>query len=605
SECSKQKLVEPNLELDPRLKCWQQMLQQRGVLQQRIQRQTGKRADQVLFNRHVTVDERQKQLFRRMLDTAVRSEGVPLTKPKAVLPARKVDAPECRELRELKFAEPKLRTFEFVGMPQVACEEQGVALPTAESQFMRSPVLLQRIEECEEHLTNIMDFCPEIEKLQVVKQPQPALPPLLCQGEDPMCTISSSSSIETESEELLVPVPVPEKAEPSVEEQQEGNWLLKTQQRQRIVHSSNIVRINGINYGFGENTGLLCNTITLQFECSPYERQVKTLVELENIGSKFIAVSLYQSLPSIQTLPIQLAHNNEFVFDHRSFILQPEERRIIQVMFQPLKVGVKFLQWSMRFERQPFCGPRQLEILLEGRCVAPESFQHRIDAHQQLLVDKGNRQMARRLAKMQALLAPIIDNTTQCPYVRALDEREVFAAQNAGFICQRYADLEALKEIHALIKKPRQPAWDYSLKSLRELISQQGLKQREALQVILSDLITPMRCGYGDFLAKIQANPERERSSYIYVRGILCSTIEEFEAQADSIEQQFYKTEYQSYMTFLDQEEELPDSFYIDWFVANRVSTSKYFKDSLYMQAYSMLCDAVENIVSAIESTVH
>lgn len=112
---------EDQLDMDPRLRSWNRMLEQRRRLQARIERETGKRPEDVLFNRSATIDEASKRMILRVLDTADRSRPVARLHQDSALDSLKLrrDPELCREIRELYAAKPNLKPLEFVGLPRV------------------------------------------------------------------------------------------------------------------------------------------------------------------------------------------------------------------------------------------------------------------------------------------------------------------------------------------------------------------------------------------------------------------------------------------------------------------------------------------------------
>lgn len=234
-------------------------------------------------------------------------------------------------------------------------------------------------------------------------------------------------------------------------------------------------------------------------------------------------------------------------------------------------------------------------------------------------LDKQQQLQAQGLLQMQASLAPIIENPRPlCPYQRHLDEREVFNAQNFSYRCQRYEDLEALKDLYQLAKKPRDRPWDLSIETLRHFIGKQESRfLRENLHNKLVALLQPMKCNRCSAYPLMEHNTERDRSRFIYVRGTIASKIDEWEAMVFGLDEQFFKLEL---LHYLGENSSLPvaselgqknrqqgpdenEEIQIVEKVSKRVKASKYLKDSLYMHTYSLLCDAAEDIVSVIEST--
>ncbi|XP_064540330.1 uncharacterized protein LOC135429790 [Drosophila montana] len=600
SDCTnyRKKIIKnDNDDMDPRLKCWKKVLRDRKVLQGRIERHTGKRGEDVLFNRHATIDEQTKRMLLRLMDSAERSEGVPPTRVGGALKMRQ-QLELCRELPEMRVTEPKLQTLEFVGLPQVTQLELAGTQAPGESQWLRSEVLGERLEAQAENIKRVLAYCPEMEQLQVSSLPKPSGVPIMDSkrlGEDTMFEVST----ETSQAAMAVTEAIKEQPLPPPPPVADKNaaWTV-----------NNVIRINGQAYGFGDISGVLSSELLLYFKCDPIQRVCKTIVQLKNIGTKFVQVRWQMSSLQNKELQQHMVYNSEFLFDTNPFVLLPGEERRIDVMYQPVKVGIKKQRWCMNMLRSPFCGARRLYVRFHGICTLPVCHCERLDRDQRVVVDKRNHQVAERLTKLHAELAPIVDcPTLQCPYERSLDERELFSAQNPGFKCVRYADLETLKELYSLVKKPRQPAWDYRLDTMRQCIYQHKPQQRVTLQNILSELLGPMRCNSNDSFGDSHFNQHRERSCFLYVRGIVCSTIEEWEALSETLGQQFFKCDLQRYVNDMEAEgQKLPiDSDYVEWLVSRKVMSSKYFKDALYIQTYTLVCDAAENIVSAIESTAN
>jgi len=311
--------------------------------------------------------------------------------------------------------------------------------------------------------------------------------------------------------------------------------------------------------------------------------------------------------------------NSELVFDRSEFILEPKGRRLVRVMFQPQIVGLFTQRWYVCIQKSPFCGTRRLEVIVQGQCTMPAPFKRRLEKHRKVPVDKQQKLQAHSILNMQASLTPIIENPRPlCPYQRALDEREVFNAQNFSYRCERYEDLEALKEIYALAKKPRDRPWDLSIETLRHFIGkQQSRFLRENLHNRLVALLQPMKCNRCSAFPLLEHNPQRERARFIYVRGTISSFVDEWEAMALGLDEQYFKLELLRYLGQPSLQEnggvsqknrpldpiEPNEELKIVEIISKRVRTSKYLKDSLYMQTYNLLCDTAEDIVSVIEST--
>ncbi|KAH8299972.1 hypothetical protein KR044_008035, partial [Drosophila immigrans] len=581
-------------EMDPRLASWHKMLKQRKIIEQRIQRCTGKRAEDVLFNRHVTIDNQSKRMLLQVLESAKRSQEYASDRVYSVLKTR-IDPQTCREIRELQATDPQLQTLEFVALPQVTQLELAGVLDPPPSGFQHSRPLAHQLEIHKREIKQVLSYCPSVQRLQVAPSFMPHAVPLQdtqLEGEDELLQVSSESS-------------EPEPKKSTTKSRMELPKQVLTKKRLPI----NLLRINGCSFGFGDMQGSLSTDVKLFFECDPFQRVRKTIAHLENIGDKFIVGRWKQNnlsnkeLTQHQSMPF----NGDFMFDARPFSLMPGFARRIDVLYTPMVVGVRKQSWKLSLQRSAFCGLRHINVHLHGICSAPACFRQRIDKDQQLVINRRNEQVTHRLTKLHAELAPIVESPhMDCPYQRRLDERELFSAQNSGFQCSRFTDLEALKELYVLVKKPRQPPWDYSIETVRRCIYQHEPGQRENLQKLLLDIIEPMRCGSNETFSKIDNYLERQRTCFVYVRGIVCSAFEEWQVLAETLGEQFYKSEAHRVLIGLQElGVEMPKEEEIDAQITKRVSGSKYLKDALYIQAYTLLCDAAENIVSAIESNVH
>lgn len=606
SECNdtrrKVKLQANDDDLDPRLKAWKNTLRQRQALQKRIQRKTGKRAEDVLFNQHVTIDNQDKVNIMTMLETSERIDGKPPDYVRPVLPTR-LDPQTCREIREVPATDPTVKVFEFVGLPNVSKVEMTGAIKPDKSSWLQSQALENRLVADYENIERVMEYWPKMAKLQVAPSFEPPVAPVLDSKllyEDHLLSVSS---ITITSEPDVVSEDLQRNDESTIEVSESSS---------KEDQTANIIKVNGQVYGFGDMSGEMSGQIKLTFKCDPFQRVRKTIVHLENVGKKFIQVKWQQNSLYNQALNQQLICHSEFMFDSQPFILEPKQMRSIDVLYQPSAVGIKKQAWSLLMNRSSFCGMRRMDITFHGHCTVPSAYSRRLNNEVQLCVDKRLLQVTNRLAKMHAELVPIIEPQNMlCPYDRPLDDRELFAALNPGFKCERYADLEALREFYVMVKKPRQPPWDYVIDSVRQCIYQHDAAQREVLQKVLSNLIDPMRCNMSDAFQKFGTNELRDRSCFIYVRGVINSAIEDWEVLSENLQQQYFKAELQRYFVSLEEEkktkpqEQMLDDDAIDALIMKKVQTNKYFKDTLYIQTYTLLCDAGENIVSAIESTIN
>ncbi|KAH8285080.1 hypothetical protein KR054_004804, partial [Drosophila jambulina] len=632
-DCSRGRVAE-DLVMDPRLRAWNRMLQQRRRLQQRIERETGKRPEDVLFNRPTTIDEANKRMILRVLDTADRSRPLAQVHDDSVLDSLKprCDPQKCREIREVYAARPQIQPVEIVGLPQVTQEEQSVAATNAESQFQRSEILGQRIQSKKQSIQRVLEFAPELEQLQVVPGEVVTqvihTDPISMVGVDHMSVISEDSLPEDEDDsDLEADLLLEGEEEDGLAATEVTKLILKSPvEVTDLEEAQNVggVMINGCFYDYRVMKGPKKKAITLRLKCDPHQRVVKTLVDIQNLSHRLVHV-YWANKNRFRTdhQPME----GELVFDRCEFILEPQERRQIRAMFHPQLVGLTTQRWSLCLVKSPVCGTRRLLVVIQGECTTPEAYQRRLDLHRQAPIEKQQKLQAHSILDMQASLAPIIENPPLlCPYQRILDERELFTALNPSYRCDRYADLEALKELYALSKKPRDRPWDLSIESLRRSIGRQETRlQREKLHNQLVELLQPIKFNRSEALIRLEHNPERERSCFIYVRGTISSAIDEWEKLALGLDEQFVKLELLR-QGGLEQEEqeqekkktpratlqsqvsdllEQPEEPLTIEDISRKVRRSKYLKDALYMQTYNLLCDAAEDIVSVIESTSH
>ncbi|KAH8237335.1 hypothetical protein KR038_009985 [Drosophila bunnanda] len=611
-----------DLVMDPRLRAWNRVLEQRRRLQERIQRETGKRPEDVLFNRPTTIDEASKRMILRVLDTADRSRTRARVCEDSVLSSLKprCDPKLCREIRELYATRPLIQPVEFVGLPQVIQEEMTATPNAIESQFQRSEVLAQRIQSNKKSIQDVLEFAPDLEKLHVVptEVTQPHSNPITKLGVDEMFSISEDSTQEDdEDSELDTDQMIHGLGEEVLAlDDNEGKGQVESTDLDKNVDG---VMINGCLYDYRDMKGPNKEGIHLLLQCDPHQRVVKTLVDIQNLSQKLVHVC-WASRYRYRT--DHLPMDGEMVFDRCEFILEPQERRKIRVLFHPLQVGLTTQRWSLCLVKSPVCGTRRLIVVIQGQCTMPAPYLRRLEMHRQVPGDKQKKLQSHDILNMQASLAPIIENPPLlCPYQRVLDERELFNAQNPSYRCDRYADLEALKDLYALAKRPRDRPWDLTIEGLRRSISrQEGRFLREQLHNQLVDLLQPMKCSRSEALIQLEHNPERDRACFIYVRGTISSAIDEWEKMALGLDDQFFKLELLRQRGQEQEEQEmktprvslqLQDLLKLDEELltvekaSKKVRHSKYLKDSLYVHTYNLLCDVAEDIVSVIESTTH
>lgn len=285
------------LDLDPRLRNWNRVLKQRQKIQERIERQTGKRAEDVLFNRSTTIDDASKKMILRILDTADRSRPLDQLKEKSIMRSLKArDDPEnCREIKELFLAEPKIQEVEFVGLPQVTQKEVAaiqLAPHAPESQWQRSEVLAKHLEKKKNSIQQVLEFAPDIHQLQVI--PAYIVPssdtPMITKLEDaPILPLSCDSTVEEEEMELgheLDLVSFEGEEIDSLEPQSAPSTREKSVcnvQAQDLdpFQGVNGVMINGVVFDYENSAKPAGKGIQLELQCNPHQRVVKTLLDIQ------------------------------------------------------------------------------------------------------------------------------------------------------------------------------------------------------------------------------------------------------------------------------------------------------------------------------------
>ncbi|KAH8267134.1 hypothetical protein KR018_010362, partial [Drosophila ironensis] len=644
--------IDQDVDMDPRLRNWNRTLAQRRRIQKRIERQTGKRAEEVLFNRNTSIDEPGKQMILRILDSADRTRRTTRIKGEAEMISLKPrhDPELCRDINELFITKPVPQRIEFVGLSQVAQKEvANTQLPpeAAESRWLQSKVLADRLEAKKKLIQEVLQFAPDIEKLQVtsaIKAVPSEGPRIVKMGTHELLPLSESSSDAEEDKEDRESEP-----EPCYDCEDDSGVHSVVDSVMEVVPTSqpfevevddveeSAIIVNGRLYDYDNANRSASKAIRLDLCCNPYERVVDTLLDVQNLSKGLLNINWVAKNRSRNDIPVL---DSELIFDRSEFILEPGGRRVVRAMFQPLVVGVYTLRFALFFVRSPFCGTRRIDVILQGKCTMPDLYAYRLQRHQQISLDKHRENQAKKLVNIHANLAPLIENPPLlCPYERALDERELFNAQNINYRCERYDDLEALKDIYHRAKKARDRPWDLSLVSLRRMINkQESLQMRVSLNGELAELLPTMVCNRCEALHLLEHNPERERSCFIYVRGIVCSALERWEKMVFYLDDQFFKMEI---LRCLDQQatgleatgleatgleektvatDETGQSAMYDnneksnkpvlteeeivILVSKKLKKSKYFRDALYMHTYNLLCDVAEDMVSVIESTV-
>ncbi|KAH8237084.1 hypothetical protein KR038_004054, partial [Drosophila bunnanda] len=629
--------------VDKRLRYWKEVLKQRRKMQERVQREKGKLASEVLFNRRSTLDHRDEQTVKRVLDYAGRMDSERLQEavvaPVVKLPDRKnpctgqiiagpeVTAPHAEQVG--------YKQVEIIGLPEMTQEEllgKEALEQKPPTGWLQSEFLDQRLEQSFGAIENVVQFFPDLAALQVrgtgVGKQKPTIAPTVLLQSDSLHTITNTDSLlcseefaseslsgtEDQSTEGEPPAPVPEVG----------------------------LRVNGVDYVPGEAGGGVsgCYEIVTRFSCDPFRRRVKRVLELTNIGLETLSFSWKQSTYFYNRASLLLARDNEFFFDMEGFRLVHGQSHRVVVLYQPRRVAMAVELWLLQVEPRIFCSTSLL-VRFHGRCTPPADYMAKLLECQCACICKSDALAMDSLTTHLGALAPlVVPPPTCCPYPRVLDDRETFNNLNPGYNCDRFDDLEVLRSLHKRLKKPREPLWDLRLSTIRGYILRvEALLEREQLFAEFNDLLAPLMLAGSSLDTSSEREGQKQRSRFIYVRGVIGNGIAVWEQLMFNVEDSFYKPElqrfYQSLLTVSDQddeeddedgnrrmprqprpivpideeklmeilEEEELDADKIRGAVMRKLYRSKYFRDSLYIQTYSHLCNMAEDIVSVIEST--
>lgn len=605
---------DPELHVDKRLKYWREMLAKRKKLQQRVQSQTGKTPEQMLFNRRSTYDNRNKETVLRLLDYADRMSPEKLSvKPLSTL-RELVDPETCEILEGVDETWPKAeqdghKDLEIIGIPNVVQEElMGKQATPGDlpNGWMESRVLEKRIEERFDDVCEVVEFFPDLDKLQVVgtsidklkQQPYSAF-----LEEEQLVEISSSNPEEQSNKSLGDPI------------------TLEPETHSELIIPEIGLKINGKDYVPCDKPLDDCLEILTKFKCDPFEQRFKHVLQLTNIGKQTLSFNWQQGIYFHNRATLLLAQDNEFLFDTDSFRLTHGESYNLVVMYQPRKVTMAVELWRLQMDPKIFCGNKEsIQLRFHGTCTAPKEYMARLQELQSTVICKSNMNEMNNLMNQQASLVPLLEPPLACcAYERTLDERELFNSLNPGYNCIRFDDLEVFKGMHKHLKKPRDPQWDLRLNTIKMLIMRiENLDKREKMFANFMVILEPLRGAAPNLESTGQLEVQKRRTRFIYVRGAICNGIEEWEDLMFTIEESFYKSELQQYIVNqleeVEEEEQGDKPIKTDKDennleekvtaeVVRNLHHSKFFRDALYMQTYSHLCNIAENIVSVIEST--
>lgn len=484
----------------------------------------------------------------------------------------------------------------------------------------------ERIERQSEDIKRIIDHFPELENLEVVgscmqevifrhEAHEGAEPGIEKLSMSSMYTLSSSSqSLESE-----------EQKEPS-----------EVQPPTELVHPMKgaAVKIDGVLYYNSSRRCPAPQVASVTFECHPYQKMVKDFLRIENVGRLVVTCQWSMQDPgkriSQAFAPVYAV--DAFLIGQMAFTIFPGEVHVCRVLYRPREVHMLRLRYELRIFPNVLGTLRSCFVVrLNGKCVPSPVYTGKIIRQKEKVLAKSKKKMTDSLAQEHASLVPLLQpHEVVCPYERVFDEREVFNAENPGYRCERFDDLETLKALHQKLKKPREPAWDLRLETIREVILRQAQPSERELYfgqlVAVEEAIKGGGAGFagdGDVVspARFGRNTERDRSRYIYVRGCIGNGIQEWEEMMASMELSALKldiTRFQAKRLAAEEngeEEEEDDPPEVKpWmkrlrqedpalYLLKKLRSRKTYRDSLYIQTYSHLCDLAETVVSVIEST--
>lgn len=613
-------VLEDSLEMDTRLQAWHKTLMEREQMQAKISRRTGKKPEEMLFNLPVSVEQRDRGTIQRLLDFAGRMNPEALSKKTPDVLPELIDKDTCLTKPELTETLPKAETMgetivEISGLPNKTKREilRGfISSNDDQYKWKNSKVLKRHIEKKAEDIKHVLEFFPKIENLEVVGEY--ALNTLngkdgnLLAKED-IVSISSTTSL---SEQSLV------------DSQAVGEVELK-------IIDDVIDPWANVNLGIKINDKVFigdrkCFSRHLEykyfFECEPFQLHQQTVLRLENIGKKFLLCEWQINDHKRRTVDCFLNRCRNFLFGDQKFTLLPGDVYETKVVFQPFRVCLQHEQWELKINPSGFSfNHGSLSVILTGKCVPSTMYNNKLKSLIDKVIDDSNDLAMRKLAMHQSELAVLKKpHEDLCPHKRVLNEREIFNAQNIGYCCERFDDIEALRSFYNSLKMPRDPAWDLRLESIKQLILRLPNPSQRELQfetfMRMQESIVCASDKRPDTI--IEHSNERERSCFIYVRGCIANGIDEWEEQVEVMEHNLFGLELNRFyqeMDELDKVDSVVNELEIkpwllnlkhenpELYVLKKLRSKKYYQDSIYIQTYSMICDIVENIVSVIEST--
>lgn len=617
SQCSSLQMHSSDYSYDKRLQYWKDVLKDRQLLSDKIQREVSKSSTEVLYNRMTVTDDRDTQTLKRLLDYAERCnpENVSLRK-KIALPEKHNYAtcettPEIYET--LPIAERQENVMmEICGLPYITRRELLGKAYCQNSQksnkWLESVHLERRIEEKRKDIERVIEFYPDIENLQVIGQGLWQSPELKHNSQiqlqrplEHICEISS----ESKEDEKMYPTDTSlNDSEPCVEYG---------------------VKINDQSLFLSTKRTATSIQVEFQFTCKPFERIVKNqLMTIENIGLKVLNFSWSPRSYYKNNSLLLKSLDNEFLFNNEPFRLCHGEKRLLSILYRPRKVGIVKTKWVLKID--PAFFQRKIdgiEIFLVGVCEPHPEYKRKLFKSQFDVIGKSNRKMMHKLTTDLAVAIPKLQPVeVACPYQRTLNELELFEQLNQGFTCKRYQDLELLKNLYGRVKKSRAMIWDFKIDSVKEAVLKISEPETRALYFSeLSSIIDSLKGNCLELEQRILENFEKIKARRFYVRGIICTSIDEWQELVLSLEQAYLNVCSPTFKDKLNEshsqtitgngDEEasnvsntgLDEDSRRSYILTKHIKHLKAFRDSLYVQTYALLGNFIENIVSVIEST--
>lgn len=523
--------------VDRRLLYWKNMIRQRRATQRRLCAATAKKPDELLLN----ADCREHKIIESLLERA-----------------EQVD-------------ENTREPYSIVGMAKETNRELlGVVSKrnVVKRKWLESQALAEKIQSEFPKIKNVLEFCPDFDALEVIGKAR------WRRGECHWESVSSVSTLNSESC-LNASLNMPKQSEPII--------LSNNDDRTSLLKLA--VAINGITYQVDrpEYSPILERV----FVCNPYEYSHRVIMRIENNGLQTLSFKWKCSEFFAYNDKLFNHDRSAFIFDTEPFQLVSGAFREVAVLFRPRKVGIIKQRWLLMTKPHIFRGfSRALTLNMHGRCKPPQEYLEAIEAHMTI-----NAQAARPSWKMHNAEKSVLrEALTSCPYSRELSAYEVFNERNVGFHCKGRTDLIELRKFFALVKPPESPLqWNFSVGMLIDLVCvHDDIRQRGELFVELQELLGKLRGRSDHHRIAFGENPQnvaqRNRTRFIYVRGIISNCVEVWEEKIWLLTSKMLRTSLGS---------------------SCKQKYSKTFRESLYIYTYDHLCNVVEDIVSVIESTEH